>query len=1007
MDILRCMEIMEWKSIFKECRIIKPFLTIILFMMCFHCDIAFAASNTEKHVLILEPNTLEYPATQADVEGIKNELEKSKEYKFRFSYEYLDIASHNEDEEYIKNAVNYFKYKYLKQQPDFIITNVKLYWLLPKYGNEIFPNVPIIMEWNEDWKKIVAMPQNCIVINYSSEVDRNVQLILQTKPSTKKIYMVVGDSEKERNVVKSIIEVKKKYAKQVELVLLNKLTYKQMLEKVKSAEEDSAILYLQWNIDCEGNNFIPVNVIKEICKETKVPVYANAIQYMDNGVIGGYVSNYKMIGQTAAGAVLGILGGKKPSDNPIIPAPSRIYTFDWRQLKKWNINENKLPLGSVIQYKEPTIWELYGRYIAGGIVFMGLQTLFILLLLLNRRKRKKAEDELVKTNNSLQIMTEKLINVDKIKDEFLANTSHELRTPLNGILNITQSILAGNASNLTEIQRENLKMVKVSGERLYNLVNDILDISRLKQGEIKLDLRSENLIDIVSSVIYVFQFLVKEKDVIIQQQIPNNIPLIMVDGERIKQIVYNLIGNAVKFTECGSIIISAEVKEDWIEISVEDTGIGIPEAKLSTIFEAFVQVHSDAARRYGGTGIGLSITKKLVELHGGKIWGVSQIGKGTKFTFTLPIAEKAVKNESMLPEEVSNTQIQIYKEAKDSEIRGNNGFNILVADDDSVNLCAIINILGIEDYSIKAVTSGQAVLELLEKGCNFDLLILDIMMPGLTGFEVLKRIREKYSYVELPVIILTARTVNEDLEVGFNMGANDFLKKPFEASELRARVKTLVQLKSLISDKVNAELLFLQAQIKPHFIFNALNVISSLSIRKPEKAKQVTLHLSDYLRGSFDFDNLNALTTLKREMDLVRSYLAIEQERFQERLQVKFYIEENIDCTLPVLSIQPLVENAVRHGIMPLIKGGMVELSISDEGDVIRVVVSDNGVGIDREKVESLMNGEMKKGSVGIRNIHKRLITLYGRGLQVRAGKEKGTIVEFTIPYREKKGCGE
>ena len=985
-------------------RIKSLLLIMLLFMIIFSSSVTVTASPTEKHVLFLNPFTPDYPGTELYNQGLKNVLAKNSGYKFSYSYEYIDLARHPNDESYFENIAQYLKLKYLDQQPDFIITTVNLYALYSKYGEDMFPGVPIIIDWNEDNHPLVTMPSNYVVIPRFIEIDQNIQLILQTSPLTKTIYMVVGDSADERNIVKRIKDIQNKYAGQLEFVLLNKLPYEQMLERIRSAGDNSAVLYLQWFSDVNGKSFVPAQVIQTICREAKVPVYGVAIQYLGRGVIGGYFGNQEIIGQIAAKTVLDILAGKKPSDNPVIRAPSRTYAFDWRQLQRWGIDEHKLPGGSKIEYKEATVWDLYSGYIIGGIVLLGLQALLIFGLLINRSRRKRSENELMQMNTSLQSMSEKLIKFDKLKDEFLANTSHELRTPLNGIINITQSLLEEGAGNLTSAQKENLGIIQTAGNRLYNLINDILDISKMKQSELKLNLRPVNLRMTVSAVIYVLEFQLQEKDVYLSNEIPEDLPAVWADEERLKQVFFNLIGNAIKFTEKGQVTISTELKKGWVEISVQDTGIGIPEEKLTDIFGSFVQVEGDASRSYDVTGLGLSITQKLVELHGGEIWVRSEIYKGSNFLFTLPTTEEPQPSERNLKEGLSDPVLHhAQRESLNVEVKGSNGFNILVADDDLANLRAITNILALEGYSIKGVTYGQAVLDLLNDGRQFDLLLLDLMMPGMTGFEVLKTLRQRYSYVDLPVLILTARTWNEDLEVGFNMGANDFLNKPFESRELRARVKTLAQLKALVSDKVTTELQFLQAQIKPHFIFNALSVISSLSIREPERAKELVLDLSDYLRGSFDIESTEGLTTIKKELELVKAYLAIEQARFKERLAVEFIIVEGVDCTIPILSIQPLVENAVKHGIMPLIGGGKINITVHEEGDFVRVSVSDNGMGIDRKKVEGLLAGEVKNGSVGLKNINRRLIALYGRGLEITEGSWIGTTVEFVIPYRVKK----
>ncbi|ATW26146.1 hypothetical protein DCMF_16430 [Candidatus Formimonas warabiya] len=632
----------------------------------------------------------------------------------------------------------------------------------------------------------------------------------------------------------------------------------------------------------------------------------------------------------------------------------------------------------------------------GYWAFNGSILLFVLLIALLLAHRH--------TEAFLKIQTtsETLIRFDQLKDEFLASTSHELRTPLYGIISIAQSLLEGDTGNLTKTQKENMEMIKSSSHRLYNLTNDILDISKLKQGEIKLDLRPVTVKGAASSVIDVFRFLVKEKNISLRNEISDNLPNVLADGARLKQILYNLIGNAVKFTEQGSIVITAVCKKGWMEVAVQDTGIGIPADKLSQIFDAFAQINGDVSARQGGVGLGLSIASKLVKLHGGEIWVQSELGKGSKFLFTLPVTEEFLQKEKYLLEAEPVRILHAQTVIATMEFKGCTGLKVLVAEDDQANLYAIINTLALDGYIIKGVPNGQEVLKLLADRCDFDLVILDLMMPGITGFEVLKIVRQRYSYVDLPVLILTGRTCKEDINEGFRAGANDFLRKPFEPGELRVRAKTLIQLKRLVKDRVSTELMFLQAQIKPHFIFNALNIISSLSIREPERAKELVLDLSDYLRGSFDFESHNGLTTLEKELELVRAYLAIEKARFKERLTVEFDIEENVDCRIPVLSIQPLVENALRHGIMPLIDGGRVSVSVGKEGDHVKITVKDNGVGINQDIVNSLLSGQGIKGSIGLKNIHQRLMVLYGKGLDIAGEPGKGTTIEFIIPCHKK-----
>lgn len=592
-------------------------------------------------------------------------------------------------------------------------------------------------------------------------------------------------------------------------------------------------------------------------------------------------------------------------------------------------------------------------------------------------------------------LSKRLISLDKLKDEFLANTSHELRTPLNGIINITQSLIRGADGKVNLDQEENLKVVLASSRRLYSLINDILDISSLKLNEVKLYSKSLDLMKILDSVIFVFEHLKGEKNIIFENLIKKDTPAVFCDEERLGQILYNLLGNALKFTEKGYIRVRTEFSDSIVTVFIEDTGIGIKEENLDSIFNYFEQIDASINRKYEGTGIGLFITKKLIELQGGTINVKSEYGKGSCFFFTLPITIEEPKNSISLIEPNFIKNIQIDEQSNEQNLER---YNILAVEDDSISLKALINNLRLDGYTVKGIQCGNDAIKFLENGIKFDIVILDIMMPDISGYEVLKKIREKYLPVELPVLLLTARSRIEDIVTGFKLGANDYLIKPFEAVELNARVKSLVEMKKAVNNLVTTELAFLQAQIKPHFIYNALSVIASLVIREPLKSKELVLDLSDYLRNNFDFESREGLTTLKKELELVKSYLSIEQARFKERICVKFEINSE-DCIIPMISIQPLVENAVRHGIMPLINGGTISIKTQNKNGYVSVSVKDDGVGIDEEKLKNILSGEIKKGSVGIKNIHRRLIMLYGKGLNITSGEKSGTKVEFEVPY--------
>lgn len=447
-----------------------------------------------------------------------------------------------------------------------------------------------------------------------------------------------------------------------------------------------------------------------------------------------------------------------------------------------------------------TIWTKYAAQTAGAIEVILLS--FALADKINIMRVEKERAEKIAIENQ-KIAVKNLQKSDELKDEFLAITSHELRTPLYGIIGIAEGLRAGAAGEIPEDMDNQLSMIVSSGNRLTDLVNDMLDLSKLKHNALDIHSQSLHLSELVDVVFIVFHSLVKDKPVKMINNIPTKLPEVYADENRLKQILFNLVGNAVNYTDSGEIILSAEQRVNKIIISVSDTGKGIPESQFKTIFEPFRQGDYALSRNVGGTGIGLTITKRLVELHGGKIEVTSQLGKGTIFKFSLPISEKnrQVEEISTLWRESDFVKgfanIPIISKPK-NEI-GEKKFTIIVADDDIINLQILINQLSLENYKVIAITSGPDVFKTIEE-YQVDLIILDIMMPGMSGFEVCQLLREKYTLTELPILMLTAKNQKTDKITSFAMGANDYLTKPCDREELLSRVKTLIHLGQLTKE---------------------------------------------------------------------------------------------------------------------------------------------------------------------------------------------------------------
>lgn len=441
--------------------------------------------------------------------------------------------------------------------------------------------------------------------------------------------------------------------------------------------------------------------------------------------------------------------------------------------------------------------------------FVGVFSLTTLTLSAVICENEQAKQRLETANIQLQ-------HLDRLKDEFLANTSHELRTPLNGIIGIAESLIDGATGELPITTRANLAMISSSGRRLSNLVNDLLDFSKLKHKTLDLQLKPIDLRSLAEIVFTLSLPLVGNKNLKLVNNIPEDLPAVTADENRLQQVLHNLVGNAIKFTEMGTIEISAQrisgydslaqlPSDSQLEITIADTGIGINEDKLERIFESFEQAEGSTARQYGGTGVGLAIAKQLVELHGGQIWVESRLGEGSKFSFTLPISEEEIQNYSeTLPLLKQFAAADLNPQPLEHKVIASHqgSAKLLIVDDEPINLQVLVNMLSLQNYTVIQAKNGIDALELLNKGFKPDLILLDVMMPKMTGYEVTQKIRETWQASELPVLLLTAKNQLADLVAGFESGANDYLTKPVEKDELLARIKTHLNLLRLKTENL-------------------------------------------------------------------------------------------------------------------------------------------------------------------------------------------------------------
>jgi signal transduction histidine kinase/DNA-binding response OmpR family regulator len=355
--------------------------------------------------------------------------------------------------------------------------------------------------------------------------------------------------------------------------------------------------------------------------------------------------------------------------------------------------------------------------------------------------------------------------LDRLKSQFLANMSHELRTPLNSIIGFSRVILKGIDGPITDLQDQDLTAIYNSGQHLLRLINDILDLSKIDAGKMELSFDDVNIAELLQSVIPTASGLIKEKPIKIYTAIEPNLPIVRADAMRLRQVMINLLSNAAKFTEEGSITVAADIETAQtgqleLVVKVIDTGTGIAAEDQYKLFQPFSQVDASPTRKTGGTGLGLSISRRLIELHGGRIDVHSEVGKGSTFFFTLPLPK--------------------IKESK-PKIEGHHGEKyILAIDDDSQVISLYERYLQPQGYQVVGLTDPTQAVERARQLKPYAI-TLDIMMPGRDGWTVLAELKNDLDTRDIPVLICS---ILEEEEKGFSLGATDYLVKPILEDDL-------------------------------------------------------------------------------------------------------------------------------------------------------------------------------------------------------------------------------
>lgn len=459
--------------------------------------------------------------------------------------------------------------------------------------------------------------------------------------------------------------------------------------------------------------------------------------------------------------------------------------------------------------------------------------------------------------------------VDRMKTEFISTVSHELRTPLTSIKGYVDLILDGEAGEINEIQRDFLEIVKQNNDRLVDLINDLLDVSRMESGRVKLQKEPLALRELIKEATVSIENLAKNKDMTITLNLPKDIPPVIADRQRTLQIVVNLLSNAIKYTPPkGKIVISVRPQDGFLATSISDNGIGIPAEHLDRLFVKFYRVDSSLTGEVGGTGLGLAIVKSIVDLHGGQVWAESKVGKGSTFTFTLPLDKGKEERKRAIPP----SRVTLAK-----------GDKILVVDDEP-DIVRLIEIhLEKGGFKVISAFSGPEALRLAEEE-KPSLITLDIMMEDMNGFEVLRALKDNPKTAHIPIVMLS---IIADEYKCLRVGASSFLTKPIEPKKLIGVINNLldrkVQKKNImiaVGDKSLAELI---SQALKEKGFNSIEAVELNTLFEKAKEKKPDLVILDL--DAAEADTVKTIKVLKKDKETLNiPIVALTEQGVEETI---------------------------------------------------------------------------------------------------------------------------
>ncbi|MFD0589710.1 histidine kinase [Paenibacillus sp. GCM10027627] len=606
-------------------------------------------------------------------------------------------------------------------------------------------------------------------------------------------------------------------------------------------------------------------------------------------------------------------------------------------------------------------WFFSGRNSMGRIGLIGI--IITMNAFLGIRLMNRAEDS--------ERLTARLQKANDAKDDFLKVVTQDLQKPLHDTVHLIKSI---SHENDWRKQGEQLYLAEqLTGSMVY-LLRDLHHFTRIRFDDYAVQLKSTNLRMVMQHVIQLMQFSFTKKKIEINERITKQL-YVWADEQGLTQVLIRIMTEIAHDTAEDSLMIEAVQVEDGVLLQLTTT-------------RQFTTAPKDRQA--------LMMTEELIQqMNGSMTYELLESG----IRFTLKLAFSELKE----PVTVSIYENNIRSSAlftEEQQLR-----TLLIVDDDVMHAEVMRGMLS-DNYKIRIAYTAQEALDYYSRHANeIATIVMDDIIPGSTdSFELLQQIRIQAPLMELPIIMMTSSEYPSHIEAIFASGANDYLVKPFSKETLMARLNAAEQTKQSMQKAIEYEMAFLQTQIKPHFLYNALSNIIAFCYTDGERAAYLLTMLSSFLRYIFETSRDGQYSTLQKELEIIEAYVEVEKARFGERLTFDYDIDPLIasqDVLIPSLLLQPLVENAIRHGLFDKEGSGHVQVSIGSRKSFLNIQVTDDGVGMTAAECAQLMEGAAASGGIGFTNVRRRVNDLSQGRLELSSLPGKGTTVQLKIPIKE------